>query len=673
MNTINLDDFTRYSYLSGITHAPDGKHACFAVHQADLAGNRYRSNLWLLAVDEERYYQLTAFDGESSFLWLDNAHILFPSVRDAADQRRKDEGEEFTQYYTINIHGGEAVKSLRIPRLVTELERLADNDYLFLADYRPGQPDWGSLSEAGQAAAIAARKAAADYEVLEEIPFWANGEGFTSYKRQRLYRYQADLERIEPITDELTQVDSLTISRDKRQAALIANRFESKMPSGNQLLLYDIATGKLKPLADSCGNRYDSAHWLADGSLLFTAAEMREYGINATARFYRLTAGAAPQPLTPSLDISLGNSLNSDCRYGSSRLEQADQNAVYFISTEKDRCWLNRIDNGGRIEKLIAGGSIDGLSVSAGRILFIGMSRLQPQEIYSIDGEAARQLSRFNAWLPQQRAVAAAEPVSTVAADGETVEGWVIKPPGFTPAQTYPAILVIHGGPRTAYGDAFIHDLQYWAGCGYILFFCNPRGSDGRGNAYADIRGRYGSIDYDDLMRFTDTVLERFPGIDRERLGVTGGSYGGFMTNWIIGHSDRFRAAASERGIANWLSKFCTTDIGYYFVDDQIDATPWSNADKLWAHSPLAYAGSVKTPTLFIHAEEDYRCWLAEGLQMFTALKYHGVEARFCLFKGENHDLSRSGKPQHRLRRITELSQWFERYLKPQPTPLPPG
>lgn len=165
-------------------------------------------------------------------------------------------------------------------------------------------------------------------------------------------------------------------------------------------------------------------------------------------------------------------------------------------------------------------------------------------------------------------------------------------------------------------------------------------------------------------MGFVDTVLAQYPSIDPERLGVAGGSYGGFMTNWIIGHTGRFKAAVSQRSISNWISMANTTDIGYYFVPDQIGADLWENTDKLWDASPLKYAGRVTTPTLFIHSEEDYRCWLVEGLQMFTALKYHGVEARLCMFRGENHELSRSGKPKHRIRRLQEISSWFARFLK---------
>ena len=165
-------------------------------------------------------------------------------------------------------------------------------------------------------------------------------------------------------------------------------------------------------------------------------------------------------------------------------------------------------------------------------------------------------------------------------------------------------------------------------------------------------------------MLFTDKVLESYPAIDEKRVGVTGGSYGGFMTNWIIGHTGRFAAAASQRSISNWLSFYETSDIGYFFAADQVDGTPWTAMEKLWDQSPLKYADKVTTPTLFIHSDEDYRCPLSEGMQMFTAIKDHGVDARMCIFKGENHELSRSGKPKHRIRRLAEITGWFDKYLK---------
>ena len=207
--------------------------------------------------------------------------------------------------------------------------------------------------------------------------------------------------------------------------------------------------------------------------------------------------------------------------------------------------------------------------------------------------------------------------------------------------------------------------MQLWASEGYFVFFCNPRGGDGRGNEFADIRGkRYGVWDYNDLMEFTDHVLQSYPQIDPARVGMTGGSYGGFMANWIVGHTDRFAAVASQRSIANFISKCLTTDIGYYHNLCAVQSDPWNSPEEIWNRSPLKYADKCTTPTLFIQSDEDYRCWMADALQMFTALRMHGVPTRVCLFHGENHELSRNGKPKHRVRRLKEITRWFDRYLK---------
>ena len=294
--------------------------------------------------------------------------------------------------------------------------------------------------------------------------------------------------------------------------------------------------------------------------------------------------------------------------------------------------------------------------------LLVIMRGLNLQEVYRVDNGTETRITSFNEWVTQERVLAEVEPLNVETAPGVIIDGWVMRPVGYQAGEKYPAILNIHGGPKTVYGSVFFHEMQYWAAQGYFVFFCNPRGSDGKGNAFADIRGKYGTIDYEDLMSFTDEVLRRYPDIDQERLGVTGGSDGGFMTNWIIGHtrSEQLHLSAAYRTGYLWL------DYGYryFFAPDQIAADPWTDYLKLWEHSPLKYADRVKTPTLFIHSNEDYRCWLPEALQMFSALKYHGVDSRLVMFRGENHELSRSGRPKNRIKRLEEITAWFDRYLK---------
>ena len=248
--------------------------------------------------------------------------------------------------------------------------------------------------------------------------------------------------------------------------------------------------------------------------------------------------------------------------------------------------------------------------------------------------------------------------------DGVDIDGFVMKPVGYEPGKRYPGILHIHGGPKMVFGPGFHHEMQLWAASGFFVCYCNPRGSCGKGNAFADLQGKYGEVDFRDLMEFMDEVLRRYPEIDADRMGVAGGSYGGFMTNWVIGHTDRFRCAVSQRSIANYVGDYLLSDIGYYYVPDQQLGTIWEHPENLWKASPLTYADRVKTPTLFIHADKDYRCTLANGLEMFAALKLHGVESKLCMFYGENHGLSREGKPSNRISRLSEILHWMEGHLK---------
>ena len=280
-------------------------------------------------------------------------------------------------------------------------------------------------------------------------------------------------------------------------------------------------------------------------------------------------------------------------------------------------------------------------------------------DFYKLDYETLA-VTHFNDAMLRGKYVAQPDPLNLTAGDHE-VHGFILKPMDFEAGKKYPVIFDIHGGPKTVYGPVFYHEMQYWASRGYFVIFCNPTGSDGRG-AFMDIRGKYGTVDFDDLMAFCDAALAKYPEMDADNLFETGGSYGGFMTNWIIGHTDRFRACASQRSISNWASFYGVSDIGPDFSEDQCGSTIWPDVEKFWWHSPMKYADKVKTPTLFLHSLEDYRCPVDQGYQMYSALIAHGVESRLVLFRGENHELSRSGKPKHRIRRLNEITGWFEQH-----------
>ena len=300
-------------------------------------------------------------------------------------------------------------------------------------------------------------------------------------------------------------------------------------------------------------------------------------------------------------------------------------------------------------------------------LCIIGFYQQNRSEIYLVHNpEKLQRLTYFNS---QNLSSVKPLPLSiTSRFDREAVNGYVLLPPDFRQEAraSYPLILDIHGGPKTVYGSTYYHEMQVWANLGFVVCCTNPHGSDGRGNKFADIRGAYGQQDYDDLMDFLDAVLKTYPQIDSKRLGVTGGSYGGFMTNWIITHTKRFQAACTQRSISNWLSFCGTSDIGYLFATDQNKVKDFSLEDQktLWEHSPLHYINNAVTPTLIIHSDADYRCPYEQGMQLHTALTALGVPNKLCVFHEENHELSRSGRIKAREQRLNLITHWFLQYLQ---------
>ena len=300
-------------------------------------------------------------------------------------------------------------------------------------------------------------------------------------------------------------------------------------------------------------------------------------------------------------------------------------------------------------------------------LCIIGFYQQNRSEIYLVHNpEKLQRLTYFNS---QNLSTVKPLPLTiTSRFDREAVNGYVLLPPDFRQEAraSYPLILDIHGGPKTVYGSTYYHEMQVWANLGFVVCCTNPHGSDGRGNKFADIRGAYGQQDYDDLMDFLDAVLKTYPQIDSKRLGVTGGSYGGFMTNWIITHTKRFQAACTQRSISNWLSFYGTSDIGYLFATDQNKVKNFSLEDQktLWEHSPLHYINNAVTPTLIIHSDADYRCPYEQGMQLHTALTALGVPNKLCVFHEENHELSRSGRIKAREQRLNLITHWFLQYLQ---------
>ncbi len=658
---ILLKDFLDYKFLSGLQYSPDGSQAVYAVSSCDLAANGYRHHLYLW--DGKNHTRLTGSGDEKLFLWEDDRTILFASLREREDRDAVQKGEERTVFYRLPLSGGEACRAFSVPLTVTGIQQISRGRYVLQVRYDLNFSGLYLLNGHEKADRLQKKQEEKDYEVLDELPFYGNGKGCTNKIRTSLFLYESDTETLTPVSGPLVEVRDAKLNEDHSLLYYIGEDFQTRRISRQGIWAFQIDTGESRQLMEAGDFCLFSLQPWGD-SLLVLGTDEKQYGSHENPWYYLLEDGKLS--LLASYEDSFSSTVGSDCRLGGGKTSCLDGDTYYFITTRINSSHVYSLTRDGVISPVLEyPGSVDFMDISSGTILYGGMQDGRLQELYAFDlsSKERKRISRFNGWVTETKDVRPLEPCNFYR-EGTELFGWVIPPRDYQKGKQYPAILDIHGGPKTVYGEVFFHEMQVWANMGYFVFFMNPTGSDGRGNDFADVKGKYGTVDYDDLMAFTSTVLERYPDIDPGRLGVTGGSYGGFMTNWIIGHTDRFRAAASQRSIANWISMAHTSDIGSRFVRDQMAGYTWTDAERMWEHSPLKYAPNVKTPTLFIHSDEDFRCPLSEGLQMYSALVENGVEAKMCIFKGENHELSRSGRPKQRIRRLEEITDWMEKHLK---------
>ncbi len=701
---VRIDDFAAYRYVNSVRVTPDAKRLVYSVISVDLQENRYDNDLWTLDLSSGDRRRLTGSGKEGRFDFMDDGSVLFVSRRggQAADSKAGKAGNPATSnaaqdgarpsqaqvvalatersagelagdpsrgtdLYRIALDGGEAELYAHIPLTVADWRQL------------PG----GRLLVRGRELS----DSAAPYAALEDIPFWENGNTYTAGLRWGLYVADPAVEpgakpgavALRRLTAADESVDLYALSSDRTRVYLASRAYRGKMPLTNRMGAVDLATGERTAMGPD-DMAFKVLELLDDDTLMLLGTDMRTYGINEDPQVFLMgTDGSGYHCVSPEdFNIDLYNHIVSDARQGGGQAELAVGGALFVAHADGDASHLSRLTAAGEKTLLIGGeGSLDCFDTLDGRTFYyVAMRPNLLPEIYrrtvDADGCAAEPETRLTDFSSALEGATFVAPESfEFESNGATLTGYVVKPAGYVPGERHPGVLWVHGGPKCVMGNVLSHEIQWLSNLGYFVFYTNPHGSGGHGIEYAaSIFGGYGGMDFDDLMAFTDEVLERYPDVDGGRLAEMGGSYGGFMTNWVIGHTDRFACCVSQRSISNWVSMFGVADIGYYFADDQTRGWPWGETDgvpnvaAMWDQSPLKYADQVKTPTLFLHSDADYRCPLEQGMQMFTALQLHGVPTRLTVFKGENHELSRSGKPQARVRRLAEIADWCARWLK---------
>ncbi|MGH7911823.1 MAG: S9 family peptidase [Candidatus Dormibacteraceae bacterium] len=503
-----------------------------------------------------------------------------------------------------------------------------------------------------------------------------NGEGWTIDRPTQVFVVDAEgASAPRQLTEGPDSSGPLAWSPDSRLLAFVSARQEdADLRPVDDIWTVDVtAAGEGKPEPVRL-TQTEAAHlgpaFSPDGRRLAYLAERVDVGYrHVRLHVLQLEDGSVRQ-LASDLDRSL-------FPYGDGRAPVWDGDDLLTSVEDRGSVHVLRIAASGTLTRPVAGRRVvTGWDLAGGTLAFTATDATHPTELFTLIDGSERQLTHH-----QEAFSAAAPPLPPerfllTAGDGQELDAWILRPPGFDPAKRYPALLPIHGGPATQYGERWFDEFQFLAGAGFVLFWTNPRGASGVTEAFGraiispksavDPGTGWGGVDYRDLMELTDAALEREPAIDPGRLGVLGGSYGGYMTSWVVTQTHRFAAACSERAVNNLLSEDWSSDgAGIFHLELGVD--PLEDPEEYLRMSPIAHVKDVTTPLLILHSEDDLRCPIEQADCLFVALRRLKRDVEYYRFPAENHDLSRSGSPKHRVQRANLLVEFFQRRLHALP------
>jgi dipeptidyl aminopeptidase/acylaminoacyl peptidase len=656
---ITAEDLYRLRFVADPQISPDGSQVAYVVAWVDPnERTRYRSQIMLVPSDgSSRPRPLTnGRHRDSAPRWSpDGCSLAFLSDRDA----------ERTQLFLLDLQGGD-------PRQLTSLKRGA------------GVPVWSPLGDkvafsarvdipeiAEQEGQSEEKGKAPRVRIVTRVHYKGDGEGFVEALRRHLFVLSMDSEG-EPrqITDGDWDDLEPTWSPDGSLIAFIANRERDRdLSELTDVWVVPSGGGRARRLTRRRGQAGVPV-FSADGRNVVYLGHERgwSYGVK-TALLSVPVAGGDSTQLDAAFADELGNVAVSDLRdpFAPQPPRVAPDDSVMALTSRHGRVEIVRFGQGE--PSVVVGGEREVAAFCASRdgqrLAFVASDPTHPYEVFSVDDRGCEQrLSFENDALLESLELSPAEPFQFSSTDGETVHGWVIKPVGFSPRKKWPLVLEIHGGPEAMYAATFMHEFQVFAARGYAVVFTNPRGSKGYGEAFdARIFADWGNQDAADCMAAVDQVSS-WRWVDTSRIGVTGGSYGGYMTAWLVGHSERFRAAVAQRGCYNFTSFYGTSDIGPLFGDYVFGGPAYEREALYRERSPLTYASRMRTPLLLIHSEMDLRCPIEQAEQLFAQLRRIGkCVVEMVRFPEESHNLSRSGRPDRRIERLQRIYGWFDRYL----------
>lgn len=657
------EDLTQIEVYSDPQFTPDGEAYTY-VSTSINDKNEYVSHLFFQNLKDNGVKQWTFGEGKNSNLHFsaDGKQAVFQSSRSG-----------LSQLWLLNTDGGEAKQLTTFKNGAVNPVWSKNGKYIiFSASLEPDDDIQSQKEQSKEERQKEQEEKKKHPLVVDRLNYKSDSNGFHDNKRTQLVLFDVEKETFTQLTTHDADHSYQDISPNGNVVLFAANlNDDADYELINDLYTVDITTKEITTLTNGKGG-YHSASFSPSGKKIACFGHEYAYsGATLNELYIFDIATGERRNRSEEWDMQLGDAMIGDTRLGNSTtgpVWSEDGERLFFIATDFGATGLYQVSLTGELEVLykddnhVFGFTYDSKSDS----FVLGISTpTNPCNFYLLknDSELAR-LTNGNAGFLSDVSIAEPETLTVIAEDGWEIQGWLLRPYGFEEGKKYPFVLEVHGGPHAMYGQSFFHEMQLLAAKGYVVLYTNPRGSHGYGQAFVDaVRADYGGKDYTDLMSAVDHALENYSFIDENRLGVTGGSYGGFMTNWIVGHTNRFKAAVTQRCISNWLSFYGVSDIGYFFTKWELGKDLLEDPAKLWDFSPLKYAENIETPLLIVHGELDFRCPIEQGEQLFVTLKHMRKDVEFVRFPGSNHELSRSGKPEMRIERLNHICRWFEKYL----------
>ena len=647
---VRFEELAKIRRLGAFSVSPDGRQVAFALSTPDVEANMSRSAVWIVGIGGGEARRLTAGDKR------DSDPRFSPNGRRLAFLSNRDGG---SQIWTIDLSGGDPVRATSFPTEVNGFTWSPDGKwFVFSSDVFPDCSDAACLEKTRKARAESKVKArVAERLLYRRWDTWKDGTRTHVWKAPATGGEAVDLtpgDRDAPPFAVGGGTD-WDVSPEGRELIYASNPDKDEALSTNaDLWVVPFAGGGPPKNLTASNPAFDGSPRFSPDGRWIAFRSQRRPGFEADRFRLMLLERATGQirGLTDGFDFWVG-----DFRWA------PDSKSLVFASQVRGRETLYRVPlAGGAPVPLWTGGTVAGLEVTPGRIVFGASTLARAAEIWTAgpDGNGAAPLTHVNDALFRELALGEVSERFTDSSDGRKLQAWVVKPPFFDPAKKYPAVLYIHGGPQGAWADGWSYrwNPQVWAAYGYVVYAANPRGSTGFGQDFLDaISGDWGGQVYDDLMRQTDD-LESLPFVDRDKIGAAGASYGGYMVNWIAGHTDRFQALVSHDGTFDLGSAKLETE-ELWFSYWEFKGWPWSS-DLYTKWNPMRYAGNFKTPTLVITNEKDYRVPFGQGLQMFTALQVQDVPSKLLMFPDEGHWVLKPGNSSlwH-----NTVMDWLHRYL----------